>query len=41
MFTDELATKEHHAGAFKGYQEAVEETKSHQREEANAELRAF
>ena len=41
MFTDGFATKEYYAEALTGYQEAVEETKSHQRDEANAELRAF
>ena len=40
MFASGCATKEQYAEALKGYQEAVEETKSHQREEANAQLRA-
>ena len=34
MFTDGDATKAQYAEALKGYQDAVEETKSHQREEA-------
>ncbi|EJK51708.1 hypothetical protein THAOC_29097 [Thalassiosira oceanica] len=34
MFMDGLATKEQYAGALKGYQDAVEETKSHDRDEA-------
>ena len=34
MFSHGDATKEQYAEALKGYQEAVEETKSHQREEA-------
>ena len=41
MFTVGFATNEYYAEALEGYQEAVEETKSHQRDEANAELRAF
>ena len=41
MFTDGFAKNEYYAEALEGYQEAVEETKSHQRDEANAELRAF
>ena len=40
MFTEGYATKAQYAEALKGYQDAVEETKSHQREEANAQLRA-
>ncbi|EJK60547.1 hypothetical protein THAOC_19077 [Thalassiosira oceanica] len=34
MFTAGLATKEQYAEALKGYQDAVEETKSHDRDEA-------
>ena len=34
MFSDRIATKVQYAEALKGYQDAVEETKSHQREEA-------
>ena len=34
MFTDGIVTNEQYADAKRGYQEAVEETKSHQREEA-------
>jgi len=34
MFLDGLATKEHYAEALKGYQDAVEETKSPQRDDA-------
>ena len=34
MFTDRIVTKEQYADAKRAYQEAVEETKSHQREEA-------
>ncbi|EJK69409.1 hypothetical protein THAOC_09335, partial [Thalassiosira oceanica] len=38
MFARGLATKEQYAEALKGYQEAVEETKSHDRDEAKAYL---
>ena len=34
MFVGVNATKEHYAEALKGYQDAVEEMKSHDREEA-------
>ena len=34
MFMDGLATKEQYSRALKGYQDAVEETKSHDRDEA-------
>ncbi|EJK45066.1 hypothetical protein THAOC_36341, partial [Thalassiosira oceanica] len=34
MFTEGLATKDQYAEALKGYQDAVEETKSHDRDEA-------
>ena len=34
MFVRGLATKEQYAEALKGYQSAVEETKSHDRDEA-------
>ena len=34
FFTEGIATKEQYAEALKGYQEAVEETKSHDRDEA-------
>ena len=34
MFMDGIATKAQYADALRGYQDAVEETKSHQREEA-------
>ena len=34
LFSQGIATKEQYAEALKGYQDAVEETKSHQREEA-------
>ena len=34
MFSHGIATKAQYAEALKGYQDAVEETKSHQREEA-------
>ena len=34
MFTDKIVTKEQYAEALRGYQDALEETKSHQREEA-------
>ena len=33
-----MATKEQYAQALKGYQDAVEETKSHDRDEAKAYL---
>ena len=36
MFMEGLATKEQYAQALKGYQDAVEETKSHDRDEAKA-----
>ena len=36
MFMARFATKEQYAEALKGYQNAVEETKSHDRDEANA-----
>ncbi|EJK57632.1 hypothetical protein THAOC_22302 [Thalassiosira oceanica] len=34
LFMGGVATKEQHAGALKGYQDAVDETKSHDRDEA-------
>ena len=34
MFSRGIATKEQYVEALKGYQDAAEETKSHQREEA-------
>jgi len=39
MFMEGHATKAQYAEALKGYQNALEETKSPQREEANALLR--
>ena len=38
MFMGGMATKEQYAQALKGYQDAVEETKSHDRDEAKAYL---
>ena len=40
LFMDGLATKEQYAEALKGYQDAVEETKSHDRDEAKAAWRS-
>ena len=41
MFTDGDATKDQYAEALRGYRDAVEETKSHQREEAKVLLSEF
>ena len=38
LFFDGFATKAHYTEAMTGYQDAVEETKSHQREEATEEI---
>ena len=35
MFKAGIATKEHYAEALKGYQDAVDEMKSHDRDEAS------
>ena len=40
LFTNGIATKEQYAEALKGYQDAVEETKSHDRDEAKAVMRS-
>ena len=39
MIVDGLATKEQYAEALKGYQDAVEETKSHDRDEAKMQMK--